>query len=206
MHHHLSIIHLDKQPTLPVQRLVTKFGKFYKSVDPGLIKVNPFSERLRNVDVKIQVAAIGGQTAVTKYTVNVDIDSVVYWHVESAYYKSFKIKIVTNPQSVYANSDKAAFAINDVKQALTKMAQTTLCSVVGGRNLQSVVFERESLAIEIAEILENISKMGNSKALSSAAEQKRLGEAKVIAARAEVDAAHLMRQAAEIEPDYGQAE
>ncbi|EGG00511.1 uncharacterized protein MELLADRAFT_111742 [Melampsora larici-populina 98AG31] len=175
--------------------LITKFGKFYKSVDPGLVKVNPFSEKLRSVDVKIQVAAIGRQTAVTKDAVNVDIDSVVYWHV-------------TNPY-------KAAFAINDVKQALTEMAQTTLRSVVGGRNLQSVVSERESLAIEIAEILENVSEKWGiqvesilikdiifsrelQEALSSAAQQKRLGEAKVIAARAEVDAAHLMREAADI--------
>src|SRR5690242_2395458 len=31
--------------------LVTKFGKFYKAVDPGLVKVNPLSERLIQVDV-----------------------------------------------------------------------------------------------------------------------------------------------------------
>jgi len=37
-----------------------------------------------------------------------------------------------------------------------------------------------------------------SASLSSAAQQKRLGESKVIAARAEVDAARLMRQAADI--------
>jgi erythrocyte band 7 integral membrane protein len=35
--------------------LVTKFGKFYKAVDPGLVKVNPLSERLIQVDVKIQI-------------------------------------------------------------------------------------------------------------------------------------------------------
>lgn len=37
-----------------------------------------------------------------------------------------------------------------------------------------------------------------SASLSSAAQQKRIGESKVIAARAEVDAARLMRQAADI--------
>jgi hypothetical protein len=35
--------------------LVTKFGRFYKAVDPGLVKVNPLSERLTSVDVKIQI-------------------------------------------------------------------------------------------------------------------------------------------------------
>jgi hypothetical protein len=35
--------------------LVTRFGRFYKAVDPGLVKVNPLSERLTSVDVKIQI-------------------------------------------------------------------------------------------------------------------------------------------------------
>ena len=38
--------------------LVTKFGKFYKAVDPGLVKVNPLSERLLQVDVKIQIVGM----------------------------------------------------------------------------------------------------------------------------------------------------
>jgi regulator of protease activity HflC (stomatin/prohibitin superfamily) len=175
--------------------LVTRFGKFYKSVDPGLVKVNPFSESLKSVDVKIQVAPIPRQTALTKDNVNLDIDSVVYWHV-------------TNPY-------KAAFGISDVRQALVERAQTTLRSVVGSRTLQSVVVERETIALEIEEILEAVSdKWGIQvesilikdiifsrelqESLSSAAQQKRLGEAKVIAARAEVDAAKLMRAAADI--------
>ena len=35
--------------------LVTKFGRFTRAVDPGLVKVNPLSERLIQVDVKIQI-------------------------------------------------------------------------------------------------------------------------------------------------------
>jgi erythrocyte band 7 integral membrane protein len=34
--------------------LVTKFGRFDRAVDPGLVKVNPLSEKLLQVDVKIQ--------------------------------------------------------------------------------------------------------------------------------------------------------
>lgn len=41
--------------------LISRFGKFYKSVDPGLVKVNPFSEKLKVVDVKIQLAVIPRQ-------------------------------------------------------------------------------------------------------------------------------------------------
>jgi hypothetical protein len=34
--------------------LVTKFGRFDRAVDPGLVRVNPLSERLIQIDVKVQ--------------------------------------------------------------------------------------------------------------------------------------------------------
>jgi erythrocyte band 7 integral membrane protein len=46
-------------PYKPVQQgnvgLVTKFGRFARAVDPGLVKINPLSESLIQVDVKIQI-------------------------------------------------------------------------------------------------------------------------------------------------------
>lgn len=42
--------------------LVTKFGRFYKAVDPGLVKINPLSEHLVQVDVKIQMYVIDEQS------------------------------------------------------------------------------------------------------------------------------------------------
>lgn len=94
-------------------------------------------------------------------------------------------------------------------------AQTTLRHVVGARAVQSVVTEREAIAFEIAEIVGDVAEKWGvaiegilikdiifstevAASLSSAAQQKRIGESKVIAARAEVDAARLMRQAADI--------
>jgi len=175
--------------------LVTRFGQFYKSVDPGLVNVNVCTEGLRIVDVKIQISAIGRQTVITRDNVNVEIDSVIYFQI-------------TNPY-------RAAFGITDLRQALIERAQTTLRHVVGARAVQSVVTEREAIAFEIAEIVGDVAdKWGVaiegilikdiifspevSASLSSAAQQKRIGESKVIAARAEVDSAKLMRQAADI--------
>lgn len=46
-------------PYRPVEQgnvgLVTRFGRFARAVDPGLVKVNPLSERLIQIDVKIQI-------------------------------------------------------------------------------------------------------------------------------------------------------
>lgn len=175
--------------------LVSRFGQFYKSVDPGLVQVNVCTESLRVVDVKIQISPIGRQKVITRDNVDVEIDSVIYFQI-------------TNPY-------RSAFGIGDLRQALIERAQTTLRHVVGARAVQSVVTEREAIAFEIAEIVGDVAdKWGVSiegilikdiifspevsASLSSAAQQKRLGESKVIAARAEVDAARLMRQAADI--------
>jgi hypothetical protein len=38
--------------------LVTKFGRFERAVDPGLVRVNPLSENLIQVDVKIQIVGM----------------------------------------------------------------------------------------------------------------------------------------------------
>jgi hypothetical protein len=38
--------------------LVTRFGRFTRAVDPGLVKVNPLAEKLIQVDVKIQIVGM----------------------------------------------------------------------------------------------------------------------------------------------------
>ena len=53
--------------------LVSRFGHFYKAVDPGLVKVNVCTESLRVVDVKIQIISIGRQTVITRDNVNVEM-------------------------------------------------------------------------------------------------------------------------------------
>lgn len=53
--------------------LVTRFGQFYKSVDPGLVQVNVCTESLRIVDVKIQISPIGRQSVITRDNVNVEM-------------------------------------------------------------------------------------------------------------------------------------
>ena len=93
--------------------------------------------------------------------------------------------------------------------------QTTLRHVVGARVLQDVIERREEIAQSIGEIIEDTASgwgvqvesmlikdlqfsQDLQDSLSMAAQQKRIGESKVIAARAEVEAAKLMRQAADI--------
>ncbi|KAB8305004.1 hypothetical protein EYC80_004311 [Monilinia laxa] len=175
--------------------LVTKFGRFYRAVDPGLVKINPLSERLIQVDVKIQIVEVPQQVCMTKDNVTLHLTSVIYYHITSPH--------------------KAAFGISNVRQALVERTQTTLRHVVGARVLQDVIERREEIAQSIEEIIEDVASGWGVQvesmlikdiifsnelqdSLSMAAQSKRIGESKVIAARAEVESAKLMRQAADI--------
>ncbi|KAL1890603.1 hypothetical protein Sste5346_008119 [Sporothrix stenoceras] len=175
--------------------LVTKFGRFYKAVDPGLVKINPLSERLIQVDVKIQIVEVPKQVCMTKDNVTVHLTSVIYYHIVSPH--------------------KAAFGIANVRQALIERTQTTLRHVVGARVLQDVIERREEIAQSIGEIIEDVAagwgvqvesmlikdiifSQELQESLSMAAQSTRLGESKIIAAKAEVESAKLMRQAADI--------
>ncbi|KAJ2139632.1 hypothetical protein IW139_000368 [Coemansia sp. RSA 353] len=175
--------------------LVSRFGRYYKTVDPGLAKVNPCSEDIAYVDTKVQIAPISDLTIVTKDNVSVTIDTVLYWHVTDPYL--------------------ATYGVSNVKQALVERTQTTLRAVLGGQDLQELIENRSSIASAITAYIDKpardwgvavesmlIKDVSMSKelqtSLSSAATQRRIGESKVIQAKAEVDAAMLMREAAEI--------
>ncbi|CRK14829.1 hypothetical protein BN1723_010485 [Verticillium longisporum] len=109
----------------------------------------------------------------------------------------------------------AAFGISNVRQALIERTQTTLRHVIGARILQDVIERREEIAQSIGEIIEDVAagwgvqvesmlikdiifSQELQESLSMAAQSKRIGESKIIAAKAEVEAAKLMRQAADI--------
>ena len=131
----------------------------------------------------------------TKDNVTLRLTSVIYYHITSPH--------------------RAAFGITNIRQALVERTQTTLRHVIGARVLQDVVERREEIAQSIREIIEDtafgwgvsvesmlvkdiIFSQELQDSLSMAAQSKRTGEAKVIAARAEVESAKLMRQAADI--------
>ena len=164
---------------------------FERAVDPGLVKVNPLSEDLQTVDVKVQIVEVPRQICMTKDNVSLTLTSVIYYQVISPH--------------------KSAFGITNVKQALIERTQTTLRHVIGARVLQDVIERREEIAQSTSEIIEEVAATWGvlvesmlvkdiifsdelQDSLSMAAQSKRIGESKVIGARAEVESAKLMRQ------------
>lgn len=126
----------------------------------------------------------------TKDNVSLHLTSVIYYRITSPH--------------------KAAFGIANIRQALIERTQTTLRHVIGARVLQDVIERREEIAQSIREIIEEtaagwgvevesmlikdiIFSQELQDSLSMAAQSKRTGEAKVIAARAEVESASMSK-------------
>ncbi|SAM09386.1 hypothetical protein [Absidia glauca] len=175
--------------------LVTRFGSFTEAVDPGLVKINPFTEHVHKVDIRTQVDQIPKQVIMTKDNVNVQIDSVLYWSIIDPY--------------------QAKFGVTDVHRALIERTQTTLRHVLGAKVLQDCIENREAIAMEIQNVTAPIAKQWGVKiesilikdltfskelqeSLSAAAQAQRMGRSKIIAAKAEVQSAALMREASDV--------
>lgn len=175
--------------------LVTRFGELARVVDPGSNYVNIFSEDIQAISVMTEVNNIPEQACMTKDNVTVHLNSVIYYNI-------------VDPQ-------KATFGIRDVHDALSQRTQTTLRDVVGARSLQDIIEHREELAEAIQLVIsETVKEWGVvvesilikdlrlehaiTDSLSKAAQAKRIGESKIITAKAEVESAKLMRQAADI--------
>jgi erythrocyte band 7 integral membrane protein len=143
----------------------------------------------------MRVQDIPHQVVLTKDNVSVTVDSVLYWDIVDPY--------------------TATFLVTDVQKALVDRTQTTLRSVLGNRTLQDSIEHRESAAQEIKDVIDQVAETWGVRVesillkdlilgpeillnISSAATQKRIGESKVIAAQAEVQASKLMREAADI--------
>ncbi|CAG8245747.1 unnamed protein product [Penicillium nalgiovense] len=155
--------------------LISRFGRFERSVDPGLVKINPLSEHITTVDVKIQIVEVPRQVCMTKDNVTLNLTSVIYYQVVSPH--------------------KTAFGISNVRQALIERTQTTLRHVIGARVLQDVIERREEIAQSTSEIIEEVASGWGVKvesmlikdiifsndlqdSLSMAAQSKRIGESK----------------------------
>ncbi|KAJ2326799.1 hypothetical protein GGH92_010177, partial [Coemansia sp. RSA 2673] len=139
------------------------------TADPGLVKVNPLTEKIRPVNTKIQIKILKSLPIVTKDNVSVGLEAVLYWHVADPYL--------------------AIYGVSDVEVALEERTQTTLRAVLGGRDLQDLIENRDTIASAITEIIDRPAHAWGA---------TRIGQSKVIQAQAEVDAAMLMREAAEI--------
>ena len=114
--------------------LIERFGRFDRMVDPGLRFIIPFIEQLRRVDMREQVVDVPPQEVITKDNVVVTVDAVVYYQA-------------TDPV-------KLKYNVANFILAATKLAQTNLRNVVGDLDLDEALTSRETINIQLREILD----------------------------------------------------
>ncbi len=114
---------------------VLRFGRYRGLRGPGLFHMIPIVESLsRYVDQRVQVASVSAESTLTRDTVPVNVDAIIFW-------------MVWNPE-------KSILEVQDFDQAITMSAQTALRESIGRHELHQMVAEREMLGHELQQILD----------------------------------------------------
>jgi regulator of protease activity HflC (stomatin/prohibitin superfamily) len=115
--------------------VVLRLGRLREAVrQPGLHVLVPFVDRMTRVSVQTVVLDIPKQGAITRDNVTVDVDAVVYFRVDDP------VKAVIN--------------IQDYVQATSTVAQTSLRSVIGRADLDTLLSDRDQINTELKAVID----------------------------------------------------
>jgi regulator of protease activity HflC (stomatin/prohibitin superfamily) len=114
---------------------VLRFGKYIGLRGPGLFHMIPVVDSLsRYVDQRVRVANVSAESTLTRDTVPVNVDAIVFWMVW--------------------NAEKSILEVQDFAQAIQYSAQTALRESIGRHELHQMVAERELMGKELQRILD----------------------------------------------------
>jgi regulator of protease activity HflC (stomatin/prohibitin superfamily) len=114
---------------------VLRLGRYIGLRGPGMFHVIPIIDRLsRYVDQRVRVASVTAESTLTRDTVPVNVDAIVFWLVW--------------------NAEKSILEVEDFVEAITMSAQTGLRESIGRHELAQMITERESLGRELQRILD----------------------------------------------------
>jgi regulator of protease activity HflC (stomatin/prohibitin superfamily) len=114
---------------------VLRFGKYIGLRGPGLFHMIPIVDTIsRYVDQRVRVSNVSAESTLTRDTVPVNVDAIVFWMVW--------------------NAEKSILEVQDFANAITLSAQTALRESIGRHELHQMVAEREMLGKELQRILD----------------------------------------------------
>ncbi len=117
------------------QGIVFRFGQIRSGIrQPGLTWVNPFTDRLRKVNMQIVTATVPAQEAITRDNVTMRVDAVVYYRV--------------------VNPVKAIINVQDYTFAVSQVAQTSLRSVIGQSDMDQLLSGRDAVNARLKEVID----------------------------------------------------
>jgi len=105
--------------------VILRAGKLSSVKGPGLFMIIPIIDSVAAViDERIQTTSFNAEQALTRDTVPVNVDAIVFWHVHDA--------------------QSAALNITDYRQAIDRVAQTSLREMIGSSHLSELLSDRKA--------------------------------------------------------------
>jgi regulator of protease activity HflC (stomatin/prohibitin superfamily) len=116
------------------QGVLFRLGRLRSSRAPGFQLIIPVVDVLRRVSLRIVTMPIQSQGIITRDNVSVDVSAVAYYKVVDAV--------------------KSVVAIENVRDAIGQIAQTTLRKVVGQHTLDEILSDTDTINVDIRKSLE----------------------------------------------------
>jgi regulator of protease activity HflC (stomatin/prohibitin superfamily) len=104
--------------------VILRFGKLHSIAGPGMFFIIPFVDQVvRWIDQRIQVTGFNAEQALTRDTVPANVDAILFWQVHDA--------------------ERAALEITDYRDAILRVAQTSLREMIGSSLLSALLSDRK---------------------------------------------------------------
>lgn len=114
--------------------VVLRLGRLQSISGPGLFWIVPVIDQVAYwLDQRIQTTEFNAQQALSKDTVPVNIDAVIFWQVH--------------------DTERAALEIMDYRRAITQVAETSLREMVGSSMLSTLLAERKQSDEALREVI-----------------------------------------------------
>jgi len=186
----LSGVRIDREYE---RSIVFRLGRYKHMKGPGIYWIIPLVDWKKKADLRVRTLDVVSQDTVTKDSVTIRIDAVLYYRVEYP--------------------EKAIIKVRNYEHAIGQKALTTLRNVVGQHVLDEVLNNRSSINEAISEIVDHVSDEWGLKvksidikdvqiprdmqrAMAKEAEAVREKRARIIKAEAEQEAAQKLTEAA----------
>ncbi len=104
--------------------VILRMGKLQSVKGAGMFVIIPILDNvIAVIDERIQTTGFNAEQALTRDTVPVNVDAIIFWHVHDA--------------------EKAALAITNYRQAIDQVAQTSLREMIGSSMLAALLSDRK---------------------------------------------------------------
>jgi len=192
-----AILTLSPRIVLEWERgVLLRLGKFERVLSPGIVWVVPGIDIISSmVDMRIRTTSFSAEKTLTRDTVPVDVDAVLFW-------------VVTDAQ-------RAILEVEMYERTINWSAQTTLRDIIGRSELVTMISDREGLDQELLTIIDaKTAEWGITvqsvelrdvripaaleDSMSRKAQAEREKEARIILAQSELEVARQMKKAAQV--------